>query len=81
MPGFAYEPLDGKGRRRKGILNAESFAAAKETLRESGHFSVEISDTTRGRRPVLVKWGKKYRFIFQFHMNCMAGHDSHTFGH
>lgn len=46
MPVFEYKALDEKGRKRKGILNGESLAAAKQKLREDGLYPVEISETS-----------------------------------
>ncbi len=46
MPVFEYQALDEKGRKRKGILNGESLAAAKQKLREEGLYPVEIGETS-----------------------------------
>lgn len=46
MPVFEYQALDEKGRKRKGILNGESLAAAKQKLREEGLYPVEIWETS-----------------------------------
>jgi len=51
MPVFEYDALDGKGRKRKGIVDAESLAAAKQKLRESGHYPIDISETTEKEGP------------------------------
>lgn len=46
MPVFEYQALDERGRKRKGILNGESLAAAKQKLREEGLYPVEIGETS-----------------------------------
>lgn len=51
MPVFEYEAFDGKGRKRKGILDAESLAAVKGKLREKGHYPIEVRETTEKEAP------------------------------
>ncbi|MDA8126946.1 MAG: type II secretion system inner membrane protein GspF [Deltaproteobacteria bacterium] len=45
MPVYEYVALDAGGRRQKGIVDAGSIAAARQKLRESDVFPVEIAET------------------------------------
>jgi general secretion pathway protein F len=45
MPVYEYTALDSGGRRRKGIVDAGSIVAARQKLRESEVFPVEIIET------------------------------------
>jgi general secretion pathway protein F len=45
MPVYEYVALDSGGRRRKGIVDAGSIAAARQKLREADVFPVEIAET------------------------------------
>ncbi len=50
MPVYEYIALDSAGRRRKGIVDAGSLASARQKLRETEVFPVEIAETSeRGR--------------------------------
>lgn len=42
MPLFEYTVLDGKGKRKKGLLDASSLHVARETLRKSGFYVVSL---------------------------------------
>ena len=42
MPLFEYTVLDGKGKRKKGFLDASSSHVARETLRKSGFYIVSL---------------------------------------
>lgn len=45
MPVYEYSALDAEGRKRKGIVDAGSTAAARQKLREMAVFPVEIAET------------------------------------
>lgn len=44
MPVYEYKALDGKGKNRKGIIDAEGVAAARAKLRSSGKYPVSIKE-------------------------------------
>jgi general secretion pathway protein F len=44
MPVYEYSALDAKGRRKSGIVDAESPFAARQKLRDAGEFPTEISE-------------------------------------
>jgi len=50
MPVYEYVALDSGGRRRKGIVDAGSIVAARQKLRESEVFPVEISEADDQKR-------------------------------
>jgi len=50
MPVYEYIALDSGGRRQKGIVDAGSIAAARQKLRETEVFPVEIAETADRRR-------------------------------
>jgi general secretion pathway protein F len=50
MPVYEYIALDSGGRRRKGIVDAGSIAAARQKLREGEVFPVEIVETAARKR-------------------------------
>lgn len=50
MPVYEYVALDVGGRRRKGIVDAGSIAAARQKLRETEVFPVEIAETADRKR-------------------------------
>jgi general secretion pathway protein F len=50
MPVYEYVALDAGGRRRKGIIDAGSIAAARQKLRETEVFPVEIAETAGRKR-------------------------------
>lgn len=45
MPVYAYKALDGSGKNKNGITDAESLVAARQKLRNSGLFPVEVQET------------------------------------
>ncbi len=45
MPVYEYTALDASGRKRKGIIEAESLASARQKIRQSGGYPVDISET------------------------------------
>jgi general secretion pathway protein F len=50
MPVYEYMALDAGGRRRQGIVDAGSIAAARQKLRETNVFPVEIVETAGRKR-------------------------------
>lgn len=50
MPVYEYIALDSGGRRKKGIVDAGSIAAARQKLRETEVFPVEIAETADRKR-------------------------------
>jgi general secretion pathway protein F len=50
MPVYEYIALDAGGRRRKGIIDAGSVAAARQKLRETDIFPVELSEASERKR-------------------------------
>ena len=50
MPVYEYIALDAGGRRRKGIVDAGSIAAARQKLRETEVFPVEIAEAADRKR-------------------------------
>jgi len=42
MPLFEYTVLDGKGKRKKGFLDASSPQSARETLKKDGFYIVSL---------------------------------------
>ncbi len=50
MPVYEYIALDSGGRRQKGIVDAGSIAAARQKLRETEVFPVEIAETADRKR-------------------------------
>jgi general secretion pathway protein F len=45
MPVYAYKALDNRGKNKNGITDAESLVAARQKLRNSGLFPVEVQET------------------------------------
>ena len=45
MPVYEYKALDNKGKKLKGIIDAESIFAARQKLRETDIFPVELNET------------------------------------
>ncbi|OEU54136.1 MAG: type II secretion system protein GspF [Desulfobacterales bacterium C00003106] len=45
MPVYAYKALDDRGKNKNGITDAESLVAARQKLRNSGLFPVEVQET------------------------------------
>ena len=50
MPVYEYSALNAEGRKRKGIVDAGSIAAARQKLREMAVFPVEIAETAARKR-------------------------------
>lgn len=50
MPVYEYSALNAEGRKRKGIVDAGSLAAARQKLREMAVFPVEIAETADRKR-------------------------------
>ena len=45
MPVFEYTALDSAGKTQKGVLDADSLAAARQKIRQSGKYPVDIRET------------------------------------
>jgi len=52
MPVFEYKALDSKGKRVKGIIDADSSKVARLKLRNEGVFLTEIWEETRSEAPI-----------------------------
>jgi general secretion pathway protein F len=63
MPVYEYRALDSGGRRRKGIVDAGSIAAARQKLRETEVFPVEIVETADRKREATAARGEAIRFF------------------
>ena len=51
MPVYEYTALDTAGKKQKGVLDADSMAAARQKIRQSGKYPVDIRETVpRTRR-------------------------------
>lgn len=50
MPIYEYEALDKNGRKSKGVLEASSIAAARQKIRDSGIFPVELHETGSSKK-------------------------------
>ena len=46
MPVYEYTALDSAGRKQKGIIDADSLAAARQKIRHGGSFPVDIREST-----------------------------------
>ena len=57
MPVYEYIALDVGGRRRKGIIDAGSIASARQKLRETDVFPVELSEASERKREETVARG------------------------
>jgi general secretion pathway protein F len=58
MPVYEFTALTGSGRKTKGVIDADSAAAARQKIRGQGHYPVEIRETSartaaRTRPPLL----------------------------
>ena len=51
MPVYEYIALNGQGKKNKGVLDADSRAAARQKIRQAGLYPVEIRETTIKSRP------------------------------
>ena len=63
MPVYEYVALDSGGRRRKGILDAGSITAARQKLRETDVFPVEIVETADRKREETAARGGAIRLF------------------
>jgi general secretion pathway protein F len=45
MPVYEYTALDTNGKKKKGVLDADSLAAARQKIRQAGTYPVEIKET------------------------------------
>ena len=63
MPVYEYIALDSGGRRRKGIVDAGSIAAARQKLRETEVFPVEIVETADRKREETAARGGAIRLF------------------
>ncbi len=50
MPVYEYTALDTRGKKLKGIIDADSRSAARQKLRQGGKYPVEIRETARKAR-------------------------------
>ncbi|HOO90903.1 MAG TPA: type II secretion system F family protein, partial [Syntrophales bacterium] len=50
MPVYEYHALSIKGKKLKGIIDAESTLAARQKLRESNKFPIDLIETSSGER-------------------------------
>lgn len=50
MPVYEYDALDVKGRKLQGLIDAGSIIAARQKLRESDIFPIEVKETHRDRK-------------------------------
>lgn len=60
MPVYAYKALDDRGKNKNGITDAESLVAARQKLRNSGLFPVEVQETQAETR---ISSRQKVEFI------------------
>ncbi len=59
MPVYEYTALDTSGKKIKGVLDADSMAAARQKIRQGGRYPVEIRETV----PKARKKGRKSGFF------------------
>jgi general secretion pathway protein F len=50
MPVYEYTALDGSGKKQKGIIDADSLAAARQKIRHAGSYPVDIRESTPASR-------------------------------
>ena len=50
MPVYEYKALDGHGRSRKGIIDADSESGARTRIRALGHYPVEVRESSARKR-------------------------------
>ena len=62
MPVYEYTALDKTGKKLKGIIDADSQAAARQKIRGKGNYPVDISESTPVSKK--EKEGKKIGFSF-----------------
>ena len=46
MPVYEFHALDGAGKKRKGVIDADSMTAARQKIRSQGHYPVEIREAS-----------------------------------
>ena len=46
MPVYEFTALTGSGRKLKGVIDADSAAAARQKIRSQGNYPVEIRETS-----------------------------------
>jgi len=63
MPVYEYIALDTDGHRRKGIIDAGSVVAARQKLRETDIFPVELSEASEQKREEAAVRGGAVRFF------------------
>jgi len=67
MPVYEYTALDGSGKKIKGIIDADSQAAARQKIRHAGNYPVDISESTpvskkeREVKTISLGFGKRIR--------------------
>ncbi|MCI5221886.1 MAG: type II secretion system protein GspF, partial [Candidatus Electrothrix sp. AR4] len=66
MPVYEYTALDPQGKKHKGVLDADSMAAARQKIRFDGAYPVEIKETVPRGRKGRKKGEKSGLFNFQF---------------
>jgi general secretion pathway protein F len=67
MPVYEYTALDGAGKKQKAIIDAESLSAAKQKIRQTGKYLVDIKETVpKGRRG--GKQSSSPRSLFKLHL-------------
>ncbi len=49
MGAFDYQALDARGRKRKGVIEADTARQARQQLREKGYTPLDVNATTRQR--------------------------------
>jgi type II secretion system protein F len=63
MPVYEYKALDGRGRLRKGIVDAESETGARSRIRALGQYPVEIWESSARKR----RSGKRIQSVLPFY--------------
>ena len=67
MPVYEYSALDNKGKKLKGIIDADSKTAARHKIRQSGHYPVDIRESTpvskkkTGKQFGTISFGQRVR--------------------
>jgi len=64
MPVYEYTALDRSGKKANGIIDADSAVAARQKLRESGIFPVDVRETT-SKSPDIHFSQKSFRTLFK----------------
>jgi general secretion pathway protein F len=63
MPVYEYTALDDSGKKRKGIIDADSLSAARQKIRHAGKYPVDIRESTPVSKK--EKEGKTSSFTFR----------------